>query len=36
MDRGRSDRIIRVGLGTASLAILCFGMTFVFTVFYIA
>jgi hypothetical protein len=36
MDRARVDRIIRVGLGAASLAIFCFGMAFVLTVFYIA
>jgi hypothetical protein len=36
VDRERAYRTIGVGLRTASLALLCFGMTFVFAVFYIA
>jgi hypothetical protein len=36
VDRRRAYRGIRAGLGTASLAIFCFGMTFLFAVFYIA
>ena len=36
MDRLSAYRHIRVGLRTASLAIFCFGITFVFAVFYIA
>jgi hypothetical protein len=36
VDRGRAYRMIGVGLRTASLAIFCFGMTFLLAVFYIA
>jgi hypothetical protein len=36
MDRRQANRNIRAGLVAASLAIFCFGMTFVLAVFYIA
>jgi hypothetical protein len=36
VDRLRAYRHLSVGLRTASLAIFCFGMTFVLAVFYIA
>jgi hypothetical protein len=36
MDRRQASRTIRAGLVAASLAIFCFGMTFVLAVFYIA
>jgi hypothetical protein len=36
MDRSQASRRIRAGLVAASLVILCFGMTFVVAVFYIA
>ena len=36
MDRKHASRTVRAGLLAASLAILCFGMTFVLAVFYIA
>jgi hypothetical protein len=36
VDRLRSYRQIGVGLRVASVAIFCFGMTFVLAVFYIA